>query len=93
VNLVAYKASLALDAWLGSEGILGGSISEKATLSIEANTPAPATQVEEIKDSKMEDGRDSDNNAKLALSRSTTKSPAPARLLRQLTLIELCKPL
>jgi hypothetical protein len=93
VNLVAHKASMALDVWLGSEGISGGSISEKATLSIEANTPASATQVEEIEDSEMEDGGHGDNIAELALSSITTKSPAPARLLRQLTLIELCKPL
>jgi len=59
VNLVAYKASMALDAWLGSEGISGGSISEKATLSIKANTPTSATQVTEIKDSEMEDSDDS----------------------------------
>ncbi|KAF1365068.1 hypothetical protein EJ07DRAFT_89381, partial [Lizonia empirigonia] len=50
VNPVAYKASIALDAWLGSEGISSRSISEKATLSIKANTPTSATQVEEIKD-------------------------------------------
>ncbi|KAF2633105.1 hypothetical protein BU25DRAFT_311717, partial [Macroventuria anomochaeta] len=36
--------------WLGSEGISSGSISKKATLSIEANAPAPATQVEEMED-------------------------------------------
>ncbi|KAF1348219.1 hypothetical protein EJ07DRAFT_62860, partial [Lizonia empirigonia] len=50
VNPGAHKASRALDDWLGSEGISGGSISEKATLSIEANAPAPATQVEEMED-------------------------------------------
>ncbi|KAF1347198.1 hypothetical protein EJ07DRAFT_34342, partial [Lizonia empirigonia] len=50
VNPVAHKASMALDAWLGLEGISGGSISEKATLSIEANMPMSATQVEEIED-------------------------------------------
>ncbi|KAF1922197.1 uncharacterized protein M421DRAFT_79227, partial [Didymella exigua CBS 183.55] len=44
-------------------GISGGSISEKATLSIEANTPTSATQVEEIKDSELEDGEDGDNHS------------------------------
>ncbi|UPX13400.1 uncharacterized protein EKO05_0003909 [Ascochyta rabiei] len=96
VNLEAYKASMALDAWLGSEGISGGSISEKATLSIEADTPTPATQVEEIKDSEMEDGEDTKNGdndgAEDAPSQGPAKSPAPARPMRQLTLIELCKP-
>ncbi|UPX16738.1 uncharacterized protein EKO05_0007125 [Ascochyta rabiei] len=87
---------MALDAWLGLEGISGGSISEKATLSIEADTPTPATQVEEIEDSEMEDGEDTkngdDDGAEDALSQGPAKSPAPARLMRQLTLIELCKP-
>ena len=93
VNPVAHKASMALDAWLGSEGISGGSISEKATLSIEANVPAPVTQVEEIEDRELEDGEDSDNHSvEPAPSQRTTKSPASAHPMRQLTLIELCKP-
>ncbi|OAL42728.1 hypothetical protein IQ07DRAFT_481611, partial [Pyrenochaeta sp. DS3sAY3a] len=50
VNPVAYKASTALDAWLGAEGIAGGSISDKETLSIEADALPPVTQVEEIED-------------------------------------------
>jgi len=83
---------MALDTWLGSEGISGGSISEKATLSIEANTLAVATQVEEIEDSEMEDSEDGDDDVEPAPSCATTKSPARARPLRQLTLIELCKP-
>jgi hypothetical protein len=52
---------MALDAWLGSEGISGGSISKKATLSIEANVPAPVMLIEENKDSELEDGKGSDN--------------------------------
>lgn len=64
VNPIAYKASMALDAWLGSEGISSGSISEKATLLIKASTPAPVIQVEEIKDSEVEDGKGGDNNVK-----------------------------
>ncbi|UPX13403.1 uncharacterized protein EKO05_0003912 [Ascochyta rabiei] len=93
VNLEAYKASMALDAWLGSEGISGGSISKKATLSIEANTLTSATQVEEIKDSELEDGEDGDDHSvEPAPSRRTTNSPAVARAMRQLTLIKLCKP-
>lgn len=42
VNPIAHKASMALDAWLGLEGISGGSISDKATLSIEASMPMSA---------------------------------------------------
>ena len=92
VNPTACKASMALDAWLGSEGISGGSISEKATLSIEASTPAPVIQVEEIEDSEVEDGEGGDDDVEPTSSRNATKSPALARSLRQLTLIELCKP-
>lgn len=92
-NPVAHRASMALDAWLGSEGISGGSISEKATLSIEANTPTSATQVEEIEDSELEDGEDGDDHSvEPAPSRRTTNSPAAACAMRQLTLIELCRP-
>jgi hypothetical protein len=94
VNLIAHKASMALDAWLGSEGISGGSISEKATLSIEANMPMLATQVEEIEDSEMEDcehGGD-EECVEPAPAQRTAKSPAPVRPMRQLTLLELCKP-
>jgi hypothetical protein len=94
VNPVAHKASMALDAWLGSEGISGGSISEKATLSIEANAPAPVTQVEDIEDSEMEDGKDGgdEDNVEPAPAQKTAKSPASTRPMRQLTLLELCKP-
>lgn len=92
-NPVAHKASMALDAWLGSEGISGGSISEKATLSIEADTLTSATQVEEIEDSELEDGGDGDDySVEPAPSRRTTDNPAAARAMRQLTLIELCRP-
>jgi hypothetical protein len=94
VNPVAHKASMALDAWLGSEGISGGSISEKATLSIEANTPTSATQVTEIEDSEMEDCDDGgdEDDVEPAPAQKTAKSPAPICPMRQLTLLELCKP-
>jgi hypothetical protein len=93
VNPVAHKASGALDDWLGSEGISGGSISEKATLSIEANARAPVTQVEEMEDSEMEDGKDGDkDDVEPAPAQKTAKSPAPIRPMRQLTLVELCRP-
>ena len=83
---------MALDAWLGLEGISGGSISEKAILSIEASTPASVIQVEEIEDSEVEDGEGGGDDVEPTPSRNATKSPAFARSLRQLTLIELCKP-
>ncbi|EFQ90454.1 hypothetical protein PTT_12942, partial [Pyrenophora teres f. teres 0-1] len=43
-------ASKALESWLGPEGIAGGPISEKKTLSIEAEAPATIYEVEEIQD-------------------------------------------
>ncbi|KAK7178193.1 Aspartate-tRNA ligase, cytoplasmic 1 [Paraphaeosphaeria sporulosa] len=52
----------AVDDWLGSEGISGGSISAKATLLIEANARAPVTQAEDMEDSEMEDGKDGDED-------------------------------
>lgn len=85
MNPVAHKASMALDTWLGSEGISGRSISEKATLFIEANTPAVATQVEEVEDSEIEDsedGDDEDDHVEPAPVQKTAKSPAPIRLMR-----------
>ncbi|UPX16739.1 uncharacterized protein EKO05_0007126 [Ascochyta rabiei] len=94
VNLEAHKASMALDAWLGLEGISGGSISKKATLSIKANMPMLATQVEEIEDSEVEDseGGGDENDVEPAPAWKTAKSPAPVRLMCQLTLLKLCKP-
>ena len=53
---------MALDAWLGLEGISGGSISEKATLLIKASTLASVIQVEEIEDSEVEDGEGGGDN-------------------------------
>jgi hypothetical protein len=50
VNPNACSASRALE-WLGSEGIAGGSISEKEMLCIEASEPEPLTQIEEVEDS------------------------------------------
>ncbi|KAK7177754.1 hypothetical protein PSPO01_16195 [Paraphaeosphaeria sporulosa] len=93
VNPVTHKASRALDEWFGSEGIAGGSISEKETLSIEANALTPATQVEEIEDSDMEASEAGDERGvEPAPAQSTARSPAPIRPMRQLTLLELCRP-
>jgi hypothetical protein len=93
VNPDAHKASTALDAWLGSEGIAGGSISEKEMLSLEANAPAPVRQEEEMEASEFEDSEDDEEgDVEPAQSRATARNPAPARPLRQLTLLELCRP-
>ena len=81
-NPNACKASMALDAWLGSEGIAGGPISAKETLYIEASIPVPATQVEEVGDS---------DDSSEDLESTQTQASIPHQL-RQLTLLELCKP-
>lgn len=88
-NPNAHSASKALEEWLGSEGITGGSISSKKTLSIEASALEPATQVTAVEDS--EDDAD-DDDVELVLSQISAASPKPVRQWRQLTLVELCKP-
>ncbi|PVH90805.1 hypothetical protein DM02DRAFT_479183, partial [Periconia macrospinosa] len=45
-----YVASKALEGWLGPEGIAGGPISGKQTLSIEAEAPAAIYEMNEIRD-------------------------------------------
>jgi hypothetical protein len=73
----ACTASRALDAWLGAEGIEGGSIKGKETLCIEAGAPEV-----EIADSEMDSASDSDSSP----------APTPPPALRQLTLLELFQP-
>ncbi|KAL5370877.1 hypothetical protein DPSP01_014619 [Paraphaeosphaeria sporulosa] len=89
VNPDTYKASQVLDAWLGADGIAGKPISGKETLFVEADVPMPSTQVEEVADSEEEgevgddeDGDESDGETE----------PAPARSLRQLSLVDMFKP-
>jgi hypothetical protein len=91
VNPNACSASRALDAWLGSEGIAGGSISEKERLRIEESKPEPLTQIEEVEDSEATS--DSEDEREPARRYAVSTSPAPIRPLRQLTLLELCRPL
>lgn len=84
-----YAASKALETWLGPDGIAGGPISGKKTLSIEAETPAALYEIEEVQDSDDE----GDDNA----VRSQTQIPPPsshvsAAPLRQMTLLELFHP-
>ena len=82
-------ASKALEDWLGPEGIAGGPIGEKKTLSIEAEAPATIYEVEEIQDSEDDEVNES---VEVSQSQATPKSPAPAPQLRQLTLLELFHP-
>jgi hypothetical protein len=95
VNLVKRErpdlcaASKALEAWLGPDGIAGGPISEKQTLSIEAEAPATIYEVEEIQDSEDEDIEDV---AKSPGSLHSQESVAPPERLRQMTLLELFHP-
>jgi hypothetical protein len=87
VNPDAYTASKALDSWLGSESILGGSIDGKETLQIEAELPTTLYGVEEVQDS--EDDEDVARTQSSAIDLSTES----ARPLRQRTLTELFRPL
>jgi hypothetical protein len=91
VNPNAYKASKALEEWLGLEGIAGGSISGKKKLSIEASVLEPATPTQATVVDDSEDDAD-DDDIELVLSQISEASPRPAQQWRQLTLVELCKP-
>jgi len=80
---------------LGPEGIAGGDIKGKKTLSIELNAPGTTHRVEEIEDSDddgdVEDD-DDDNNERVEIIQSQARSKsAPAASLRQTTLPELFK--
>jgi hypothetical protein len=97
VNLVKRErpdlcaASKALEGWLGPDGIAGGSISGKVTLSIEAEWPATTGQVEEVEDSEEEDDIDEAVGVLQSptATQESTASPAP---LRQMSLLELFHP-
>ena len=86
-------ASKALEAWLGADGIAGGPISGKETLSIEARAPATIYEIEEVQDSEDEAGED--EAAELAVTsqaQTSRRSPVAAVPLRQRTLLELFYP-
>ena len=51
-----FAASKALEAWLGPDGIAGGPISGKRTLSIEAEAPPAFYEIDEVQDSEDEAG-------------------------------------
>ncbi|KAH6613177.1 hypothetical protein C7974DRAFT_405302 [Boeremia exigua] len=88
-------AAKQFDEWLGPEGIAGGEIKGKKTLSIEVKAPETTCEVEEIKDSEddseeEEEEEEADRRVEIAQSQVRFKS-APAASLRQTTLPELFK--
>ncbi len=88
VNPDAYTASKALDSWLGSESITGGSIHGKEKLRVEAELPTTIyeVEVEEVQDSKE------DEDFAPTQSQAMAPSAEPAQRLRQLTLPKLFRP-
>lgn len=91
LNPAACTASRALDEWLGSEGLAGGSIRGKQMLCIEDiapdhERPGILTQVTEVVDS--EDGEEQTSEEE---EEAAAASP-PKQLLRQRTLLELFRP-
>jgi hypothetical protein len=101
VNVEAYKASAAFDGWLGSEGIQGRSITGKETLCIEATAPRVQFDVEEVADSESDGDNDRMEDTSSVESSigggggggvQTSKRPTPARSLRQVSLLDLFRP-
>jgi hypothetical protein len=88
-NPDVYAANKALETWLGPPGINGGSIHQKQTLSIEAETPATIHEVEEILDSEDYEVTEGIEPSQL---QTPQQSSMPTRPLRQLTLLELFLP-
>jgi hypothetical protein len=81
-----YTASTALEAWLGADGIEGGSLKDKETLCIEEGSAAVVGEVEEVVDSDMDSESDVEGDSNTAAT-ETLGQP-----LRQLTLLELFVP-
>jgi hypothetical protein len=92
VNPNACSASKALDEWLDSEGIGGGSISENEMFCIEASEPEPLTQIaepltqiveplaqiEEVEDSEAtSDSEDEQESAQCRAASGTTIKYSP----------------
>jgi hypothetical protein len=82
-------ASRTLENWLGPDGIAGGPISGKQTLSIEAEGLTTVYEVEEIQDSE-DDGIDESVN--ILQPTLTPGSTARSGQLRQMSLLELFHP-
>jgi hypothetical protein len=83
MKLDIYTASTALDAWLGTNSIEGGSIKDKEPLCIEAGPTIVASKVEEVLDSDVESESSVDSDGEEATVGT------PYQLLHQLTLLEL----
>jgi hypothetical protein len=90
-NLDVYAASKALDSWLGPDGISGGSIDSKKTLSIEAEAPATIHEIDEIGDSEDEED---DRRIVVSQTQLTLKRPVSAQnKMRQMSLLDLFHPI
>lgn len=76
------------DSWLGPEGISGGPISSKTMLYLEGHTPTDT--VIEIEDSEDDSSAEA---TQLSQSQATPTATAPTKNTRQMTLLELFKPL
>lgn len=81
-------AAKQFDEWLGPEGIAGGDINGKKTLSIELNAPGTTHRVEEIEDSDDDDDGD-DSNERVEIVQSQARLKSASASLRQTTLPEL----
>ena len=99
MNREAYDASRVMEAWLGSEGLSGGSICGKATLALEeaslAGQPCTVgTQVTEVDDSDEGEagGAAAEGEAARREAEMHQGSREQTKRLRQLTLLELMQP-
>ncbi|KAL5371384.1 hypothetical protein DPSP01_014303 [Paraphaeosphaeria sporulosa] len=88
-----YAASKALESWLGPEGIAGGPISGKQTLSIKAEAPATIYKVQDSEDDGTNDETDGSVDDSVNEHAQASPTPTPASRLRQLTLPELFHPI
>lgn len=77
VNKEACDASRVLEAWLGSEGLSGGSIRGKATLALEeaslAGQPRAYTQVTEVDDSEEEEEKEESSTSSCGADKGATE--------------------
>lgn len=86
-------AAKQFDEWLGPEGIAGGEIKRKTTLSIEIKVLERSRGAEEIRDSEDDSGEEdeeADGRIEVAQSQARWQSVSDASL-RQTTLPELFK--
>ncbi|KAL5371659.1 hypothetical protein DPSP01_014104 [Paraphaeosphaeria sporulosa] len=89
-----YAASKAVERWLGPEGIAGGPISGKQTLSIKAEGLAAIYEIGEVADSEDEGlASETDSSMRGGVGRQRRASSSAAPALRQLTSPELFNPI